>query len=176
MMMGAQTDRTTTKLHKLAVLVQGSAITYVMIPAVYSIPPSVPTDTQGSPSAQVDAMVECYVPITSSNSTPPVLPAMLNPSLQPPARKRPSMTMCGTTDLSNDNNDLKCRHMEFDDVYPVGETSVTAQGTHTYHGNDSAKYPSKSVESVHEPAPSLPPPTPRSLTKKEQQRSRSHSP
>ena len=65
-------------------------------------------------------------------------------------------------------------HMEFDDVYPVGETSVTAQGTHTYHGNDSATYPSESIESFHEPTPNFPPPTPRSLTKKEQQRSRSH--
>ena len=42
-------------------------------------------------------------------------------------------------------------HMEFDDVYPVGETSVTAQGTHTYHGNDSATYPGESTEYFHEP-------------------------
>ena len=139
-----------------------------------NIPPSVSTDTQGSSSAQADAKIECRVSITSSKSTPPALPAMLNPSLKMPARKRPSMTMCDTTDLSNDNIDLKRRHMEFDDVYPVGETSVTTQGTHTYHGNDSVTYPGESTESFHELTPSFQPPTPRSLTKKEQQRSRSH--
>ena len=86
------------------------------------------------------------------------------------------------TDLSNDNIDLKRRHIEFDDVFFVEETSVTAQGTpsvtaqgtHTYYGNDSVMYPSESIESFQELTPSLPPPTPRSLTKKEQQRSRSH--
>ena len=51
---------------------------------------------------------------------------------------------------------------------------MTAQGTHTYHGNDFVESPSESAESVHEPTPSPSPPTPRSLTKKEQQRSRSH--
>ena len=138
------------------------------------IPPSVSTDTQGSSSAQADAKMECCLSITSSNSTPPVLPAMLNPSLKLPARQRPSMAMCDTTDLSNDDNDLKRRHVEFGGVYSVGETSVAAQGTHTRHGNGSVTYPSESIESLHEPTPSLPPPTPRSLTKKEQQRSRSH--
>ena len=137
-------------------------------------PPSVTSDTQRPSSSQVDAMVEYRVSTTSSNSTPPALPALINPSLKLPARKRSSMEMCDTTDLSNDNNDLKRRHMEFDDVYPVGGTSVTAQGTHTGHGNDSVKYPSKPAEYVHEPTPSLPPPTPRSsLSKKERQRSRS---
>ena len=99
---------------------------------------------------------------------------MLNPSLKLPAHKRPSITMCNTSRLNNANIDLNRRHMELGNVYPVGGTNVTTQGTHTYYGNDSATYPSESIESFHEPTPSLPPPTPRSLTKKEQQRSRSH--
>ena len=100
-------------------------------------------------------MIECRVSINSSNSVPPALPAMLNPSLKLPARKHPSMAMCDTTDLNNDTNDLKRRHMKFDDVYPVGETSVTAQGTHTYHGSGSVKYPGESIESFHEPTSAL---------------------
>ena len=84
-------------------------------------PPSMISDAQCTSSSQAEAKeIEYRAPITSPNLTPPALSALFNPSLQLPARKRSSMVLCDTTDLGNDDNGLKRRHTEFDDVYPVG--------------------------------------------------------
>jgi hypothetical protein len=134
--------------------------------ARYANPP-LPAPSPEPPTAQSSD----HQPRITSTTVP--IASRVTPSTTPtptPVAPQPTHSVASR---DSDGAGFKRHHTEVDNIYPVGETCVHARCAHTHNGNDLAEPPNGSVQ-YHEPTSDLPPPTPRSLTKEEQQRSRSH--